>query len=114
VRRCCVVPSLRTPEQQKRDAVRTLLVEIDIILAMLMGAVDASARFIHVLLAWGQLRDVGWQKLGSLSKLTRQSQPGLISSAPARSGPHAGVGPVRPRPARVCGIMGNHGGIVRA
>lgn len=61
---------------QQRDAVRTVLVELDTILVMLMGAVDASARFIHVLLAvQGEQRDAGWQKSGWRSKLVGQSQP---------------------------------------
>jgi hypothetical protein len=61
---------------QQRDAVRTVLVELDTILVMLMGAVDASARFIHVLLALqGQQREAGWQKPGWRSQLTGQSQP---------------------------------------
>jgi hypothetical protein len=79
-----VVQALRTRDSfhrafnlpQQRDAVRTLLVELDTILVMLMGAVDASARFIHVLLGLsGQQRDAGWQKPGWRSRLTGQSQP---------------------------------------
>ncbi len=61
---------------QQRDAVRTLLMELDTILAMLMGAVDASARFIHVLLELqGNQRAAGWQKSGWRSELTGQSRP---------------------------------------
>jgi hypothetical protein len=61
---------------QQGDAVRSVLVELDTILVMLMGAVDASARFIHVLLAvQGEQRDAGWQKSGWRSKLVGQSQP---------------------------------------
>jgi hypothetical protein len=61
---------------RQRDAVRTLLVELDTILVTLMGAVDASARFIHALLSLpGQQRDAGWQKPGWRSKLTGQDQP---------------------------------------
>jgi hypothetical protein len=79
-----VVRALRTRDgfhrafnlPQKRDAVRTLLVELDTILVMLMGAVDVSARFIHVLLALqGQQRDAGWQNKGWRAKLTGQGQP---------------------------------------
>ena len=61
---------------QQRDAVRTVLVDLDTILVMLMGAVDASARFIHVLLAvQGDQRDAGWQKGGWRSRLVAQAQP---------------------------------------
>lgn len=79
-----VVRALRTRDSfhrafnlpQQRDAVRTLLMGLDSILVMLMGAVDASARFIHVLLALpGQQRDAGWQKPQWRSKLTGQNQP---------------------------------------
>jgi hypothetical protein len=51
---------------QKRDAVRTMLVELDALLVLLMGAVDASARFIHVLLGLPakDRRHAGWQKSG--------------------------------------------------
>ena len=58
------------------NAVRTVLVDLDTILVMLMGAVDASARFIHVLLAvQGDQRDAGWQKGGWRSRLAGQGQP---------------------------------------
>jgi hypothetical protein len=61
---------------QQRDAVRTVLVELDAILVMLIGAVDASARFIHLLLAvQGDQRDAGWQKGGWRSRLVAQGQP---------------------------------------
>jgi hypothetical protein len=61
---------------QQRDAVRAVLVDLDTILVMLMGAVDASARFIHVLLAvQGDQRDAGWQKGGWRSRLAGQGQP---------------------------------------
>lgn len=61
---------------QRRDAVRTFLVELDTSLVLLMGAVDASARFIHVLLGLhGNQRDAGWQKQGWRSALTGQNQP---------------------------------------
>ena len=79
-----VVRALRTRDSfhralnlpQQRDAVRTVLVELDTILVMLMGAVDASARFIHVLLAvQGDQRDAGWQKGGWRSRLGAQGQP---------------------------------------
>lgn len=79
-----IVRALRTRDSfhrafslpQRRDAVRTLLVELDTLLVMLMGAVDASARFIHVLLGLrGQQRDAGWQKPGWRAQLTGQSQP---------------------------------------
>lgn len=49
---------------QKRDVVRTMLVELDALLVLLMGAADASARFIHILLglpAKGR-RQAGWQR----------------------------------------------------
>ena len=79
-----VVRALRTRDSfhralnlpQQRDAVRTVLVDLDTILVMLMGAVDASARFIHVLLAvQGDQRDAGWQKGGWRSRLAGQGQP---------------------------------------
>jgi hypothetical protein len=79
-----IVRALRTRDSfhrafslpQQRDAVRTLLVELDTLLVMLMGAVDASARFIHVLLGLrGQRRDAGWQKPGWRAQLIGQSQP---------------------------------------
>jgi hypothetical protein len=49
---------------QKRDAVRTMLVELDALLMLLMGAVDASARFIHILLSLPtkDRRQAGWQR----------------------------------------------------
>ena len=61
---------------QQRDPVRTVMVELDTILVILMGAVDASARFIHVLLAFrdGQ-RNAGWQKDGWRSRVAAQAQP---------------------------------------
>jgi hypothetical protein len=56
---------------------RTVLVELDAILVMLMGAVDASARFIHVPLAESRAISVtptgrrgGWR-----SRLAGQGQP---------------------------------------
>jgi len=79
-----VVRALRTRDSfhralnlpRQRDAVRTVLAELDTILVMLMGAVDASARFIHVLLAvQGDQRDAGWQKGGWRSRLGAQGQP---------------------------------------
>ncbi len=79
-----VVRALRTRDSfhralnlpQQRDAVRTVLVNMDTILVMLMGAVDASARYIHVLLeVQGDHRDAGWQKGGWRSRLAGQSQP---------------------------------------
>lgn len=79
-----VVRALRTRDSfhralnlpQHRDAVRTVLVELDAILVMLMGAVDASARFVHVLLAvQGDQRDAGWQKGGWRSRLAAHGQP---------------------------------------
>jgi hypothetical protein len=62
---------------QQRDAVRTVLMELDTLLVMLMGAVDASARFVHVLLGLQgkKQRDAGWQKQQWRSQLTGQSQP---------------------------------------
>jgi hypothetical protein len=49
---------------QNRDVVRTMLVELDTLLVLLMGATDASARFIHILLGLpGQSRHrAGWQR----------------------------------------------------
>lgn len=48
---------------QNRDAVRTMLVELDQLLVLLMGAVDASARFIHIVLGLTKGRHrAGWQK----------------------------------------------------
>ena len=79
-----IVRALRTRDSfhrasnlpQQRDAVRTVLVELDTLLVMLMGAVDASARFIHLLLGLqGQQREAGWQKPGWRSQLTGQNQP---------------------------------------
>ena len=79
-----VVRALRTRDSfhralnlpQHRDAVRTVLVDLDTILVMLMGAVDASARFVHVLLAvQGDQRDAGWQKGGWRSRLAAHGQP---------------------------------------
>jgi hypothetical protein len=41
-----------------------------------MGAVDASARFLHILLGLrGNQRDAGWQKQGWRGLLTGQNQP---------------------------------------
>jgi hypothetical protein len=60
---------------QKRDAVRTMLMELDTLLVTLMGAVDASARFIHVLLAVGsKQREAGWQKADWLEKLSKKDR----------------------------------------
>ena len=79
-----IVRALRTRDSfhrafslpQQRDAVRTVLVELDTLLVMLMGAVDASARFIHLLLGLqAQQREAGWQKPGWRSQLTGQNQP---------------------------------------
>ena len=79
-----VVRGLRTRDSfhravnlpQQRDAVRTVLVELDTILVMLMGAVDASARFVHILLAVeGGQHEAGWQRSGWRSKLAARSQP---------------------------------------
>jgi hypothetical protein len=79
-----VVRALRTRDSfhravnlpQQRDAVRVLLVELDTLLVMLMGAVDASARFIHLLLAVeGGQHDAGWQRSGWRSRLVGRSQP---------------------------------------
>jgi hypothetical protein len=44
--------------------VRTMLVELDTLLVTLMGAVDASARFMHILLGLpaGQRHHAGWQR----------------------------------------------------
>jgi hypothetical protein len=55
--RACSLP-------QNRDAVRTMLVELDALLVTLMGAVDASARFVHILLGLpgGQRHHAGWQR----------------------------------------------------
>jgi hypothetical protein len=45
-------------------------------LVMLMGAVDASARFVHVMLGLpGQQREAGWQKPGWRSQFAGESQP---------------------------------------
>ena len=88
-----VVRALRTRDSfhralnlpQHRDAVRTVLVELDAILVMLMGAVDASARFVHVLLAvQGAQRDAGWHKEGWRSRLAAHGQPlaDLLAAAP--------------------------------
>ena len=48
---------------QNRDTVRTMLVELDTLLITLMGAVDVSARFVHILLGLPvrQRRYAGWQ-----------------------------------------------------
>jgi hypothetical protein len=79
-----VVRALRTRDSfhraaglpQRRDAVRTTLVELDTILVMLMGAVDASARFINALLAVVEKqRDAGWQKSQWRDKLANHSRP---------------------------------------
>jgi hypothetical protein len=79
-----VVRALRTRDSfhrafnlpQRRDAARTGLAGLDTILVMLLGAVDASARFIHVLLAvQGEPRYAGWQNEGWRSKLAGQGQP---------------------------------------
>jgi hypothetical protein len=54
---------------QNRDAVRTMLVELDQLLVLLMGAVDASARFIHIVLGLpvNDRRQAGWQRAGWLA-----------------------------------------------
>lgn len=50
--------------------------DLDAILVTLMGAVDASARFVHVRLAvQGDQRDAGWQKGGWRSRLAAHGQP---------------------------------------
>ena len=61
---------------QRRDAVRTMLVELDTLLVTLMGAVDTSARFIHLLLAVNGINphQAAWQKERWRSKLARRSQ----------------------------------------
>jgi hypothetical protein len=60
---------------QKRDAVRTLLVELDALLVLLMGAVDASARFIHTLLGLpaDDKHRAGWQREGWRKQVAKQS-----------------------------------------
>jgi len=79
-----VVRALRTRDSfhraaslpQQRDAVRAVLMELDTILVTLMGAVDASARFMHVLLAVrGRRHDAGWQRERWLAKVAERSQP---------------------------------------
>lgn len=78
-----IVRALRTRDNfhralnlpQERDAVRTVLMELDTLLVMLMGAVDASARFIHVLLApGGRQHEVGWRRSWR-TRLTGQNRP---------------------------------------
>jgi hypothetical protein len=60
---------------QKRDAVRTMLVELDALLVLLMGAVDASARFIHVLLGLpaDDKHQAGWQREGWRKKIAKEN-----------------------------------------
>lgn len=62
---------------QRRDAARTMLVELDALLVTLMGAVDTSARFIHLLLAVDGINphQAAWQKERWRSKLARRSMP---------------------------------------
>jgi hypothetical protein len=60
---------------QNRDAVRTVLVELDELLVTLMGAVDVTARFVHILLGLPaeQRRRAGWQHLdGWLAKVAEK------------------------------------------
>ena len=60
---------------QNRDAVRTMLVELDELLVTLMGAVDVSARFVHILLGLPakQQSQAGWQRLdGWLAKVAEK------------------------------------------
>lgn len=79
-----VVRALRTRDSfhralnlpQHRDAVRTVLAELDTILVMLMGAVDASARFIHVLLA-----------VQAISVTSAGRREGGATDSPARASP---------------------------
>lgn len=60
---------------QKRDAVRTMLVELDTLLVLLMGAVDASARFIHTLLGLpaDDKHQAGWQREGWRKKIAKEN-----------------------------------------
>jgi hypothetical protein len=60
---------------QKRDAVRTMLVELDTLLVLLMGAVDASARFIHTLLGLSadDKHQAGWQREGWRKKIAKEN-----------------------------------------
>lgn len=59
---------------QNRDAVRTMLVELDQLVVLLMGAVDASARFIHIALGLPakHRRHAGWQKTGWRDDVARK------------------------------------------
>lgn len=60
---------------QERDAVRTLLMELDTLLVTLMGAIDAPARVINLLLAIeSKQHEVGWQKSGWHKKLTEKNR----------------------------------------
>jgi len=60
---------------QHRDAVRTMLVELDTLLVLLMGVVDATARFVHLLLnVDGKPREAGWQKPEWRSKLAEHDR----------------------------------------
>jgi hypothetical protein len=60
---------------RQRDAVRTMLVELDALLVLLMGAVDASARFIHVLLGLpaDDKHQAGWQREGWRKKIAKEN-----------------------------------------
>jgi hypothetical protein len=59
---------------QNRDAVRTMLVELDQLLVLLMGAVDASARFIHIVLGLPTDKKhlAGWQRKGWSKEVAEQ------------------------------------------
>jgi len=70
---------------QRRDAVRTMLVELDTLLVTLMSAVDASAAFVHILLGLPvkQRHRAGWQHhpwlatvAGKDAALARLLEPG--------------------------------------
>ncbi len=60
---------------QKRDAVRTMLVELDQLLVLLMGAIDASARFTHIVVGVpaDNRRFAGWQQADWRKKVAKQN-----------------------------------------
>jgi hypothetical protein len=61
---------------QRLDAVRTALVDLDTILVMLMGAVDASARFVNALLGVQKNQhSVGWRNQEWRTNLAGRSRP---------------------------------------
>jgi hypothetical protein len=52
-----------------------MLVELDALLVLLMGAVDASARFIHTLLGLpaDDKHQAGWQREGWRKKIAKEN-----------------------------------------